>query len=185
MAKQPKKSKIDQLYNRPAKQNKGEDSSDSALLAKARERAREGATYWKDNWDAAEEDLIFLHVEQWPEQVKNEREADNRPCLTNNVLPTFVEQIIGDQLQNKPAIKINSVDVTRVKNIETGEDETLKISSVAGNNDYELAEVLQGLIKNIEYNCDAEDAYDTAFQAAVESGIGYLRVRSDYLAGID
>ena len=182
MAKQPKKSKIEQLYSKPAKQSKGEDSSDTALLAKARERAREGATYWKDNWENAEDDLKFLSGDQWPDQVKNEREKEQRPCLTNNVLPTFVEQIIGDQLQNKPAIKINSVDFTRVKSVETGEDESLKISSIAGTKDYELAEVIQGLIKNIEYNCDAEDAYDAAFQAAVESGMGYLRVRSDYLA---
>ena len=181
MAEQPKKSKIDQLYSKPAKQSKGEDSNDSAFLAKARERAREGATYWKDNWDSAEDDLNFLSGDQWPDKVKNERELEQRPCLTNNVLPTFVEQIISNQLQNKPAIKISSVDVTRVKNKETGEDESLKISNVAGSKDYELAEVRQGLIKDIEYNCDAEDAYDAAFQAAVESGIGYLRVRSDYL----
>lgn len=168
----------------PSKEKKEAKKSadNSAVLAKARERAREGATYWGDNWEQAEEDLKFLSGDQWPETVRTERENDGRPCLTNNVLPTFVEQIIGDQLQNKPSIKISSVDVTRVKNAQTGEDESLKISSVAGSQDYELAEVLQGIIKNIEYNCDAEDAYDVAFQSIVESGIGYLRVRSDYLS---
>lgn len=176
------KSKIDKLYKKPAKQPKKEDNSDDAFLVVARKRATDGATFWKENWMEAEDDLKFLSGDQWPGNVKTERESTNRPCLTNNVLPTYVEQIIGDQLQNKPSIKINSVDVTRVKNAETGEDETLKISSIAGKKDYELAEVLQGLIKNIEYNCDAEDAYDAAFQAAVESGIGYLRIRSDYLA---
>tara|TARA_R110000737_G_scaffold230580_1_gene244108 strand:+ start:12304 stop:14421 length:2118 start_codon:yes stop_codon:yes gene_type:complete len=183
MAKAPKKtkSKIDQLYGKP-KKAKSEDNADDALIARARERARDGASYWKENWELAEDDLKFISGDQWPESVKNERELEQRPCLTNNVLPTFVEQVIGDQLQNKPSIKINSTDVTRVPDRNTGEQTTLKIQSLSSNKEYELAEVLQGIIKNIEYNCDAEDAYDVAFQSAVEGAFGYLRVRSDYLA---
>lgn len=183
MAKATKKQKgtIDQLYGKP-KKAKNEDNSDDALIATARERARDGASYWKDNWELAEDDLKFLSGDQWPDQVKNERELEQRPCLTNNVLPTFVEQVIGDQLQNKPSIKINATDVTRVPDSETGEETSLKIKSVTSDKEYELAETLQGIIKNIEYNCDAEDAYDVAFQSAVEGAFGYLRVRSDYLA---
>lgn len=175
-----KKSKIDQLYGKPKKAK--EDNSDDALIARARERARDGASYWKENWELAEDDLKFISGDQWPDQVKSERELEQRPCLTNNVLPTFVEQVIGDQLQNKPSIKINATDATRVPDAETGEDTTLKIKSLSSTKEYELAEVLQGIIKNIEYNCDAEDAYDIAFQSAVEGAFGYLRVRSDYLA---
>lgn len=177
------KSKIDQLYNRPKKSNKA-GKGDAALLKTARERARDGATYWKDNWEAAEDDLKFVNGEQWPSQIRTERELEQRPCLTNNVLPSFVDQVLGDQRQNRPCIKVSPVDMVRVKTGE-GEDEkfeSLKISNEAGSKDYELAEVFSGLIKNIEYNCDAETSYDIAFQAAVESGIGYLRVRSDYLA---
>ena len=175
------KGTIDQLYGKP-KKAKSEDNADDALISRARERARDGASYWKENWELAEDDLKFISGDQWPEQVKNERELEQRPCLTNNVLPTFVEQVIGDQLQNKPSIKINSTDVTRVPDRDTGEQTTLKIQSLSSTKEYELAEVLQGIIKNIEYNCDAEDAYDVAFQSAVEGAFGYLRVRSDYLA---
>lgn len=177
-----RKSKIDQLYQKPVNKKMAESDSNMSLLQTARERARDGATYWKENWEAAEDDLKFLGGEQWPSQVRTERELEQRPCLTNNVLPTFVDQVLGDQRQNKPSIKVSATEVVRVKDVETGEDTTLKISNVAGSNDYELAEVLGGLIKNIEYNCEAETEYDIAFQSAVESGMGYLRVRSDYLA---
>lgn len=182
MAKKDKKSKVEQLYNQPAKRSVNNTDEDKTLLSTARERARDGASYWKDNWEAAEDDLKFLGGEQWPSQIRTERELEERPCLVNNVLPTFVDQVLGDQRQNRPAIKVSSTEVTRVQDAETGEDTTLKISNVAGKNDYELAEVFTGLIKNIEYNCDAETEYDIAFQSAVESGMGYLRVRSDYLA---
>uniref|UniRef100_UPI0035C68106 portal protein n=1 Tax=Serratia quinivorans TaxID=137545 RepID=UPI0035C68106 len=93
-----------------------------------------------------------------------------------------MDQVLGDQRQNRPAIKVSATDVVRVPDSETGEDTTLRISNTTGKTDYELAEVFTGLIKNIEYNCDAETSYDIAFQSAVESGMGYLRVRSDYLA---
>lgn len=181
MANKKQKNSVDQLYGKP-KKAKNEDSSDNALIAIARERARDGASYWSENWELAQDDLKFISGDQWPDQVKNERELEQRPCLTNNVLPTFVEQIIGDQLQNKPSIKINATDVSRVTDAETGEETTLKIKSMSSDKEYELAETLQGIIKNIEYNCDAEDAYDMAFQSAVEGAFGYLRVRSDYLA---
>lgn len=175
------KSKIEQLYNKPVKPNK-EDNDNGGLLATARKRAREGASYWKDNWEAAEDDLMFLAGEQWPSQVRTERELEQRPCLVNNVLPTFVDQVLGDQRQNRPSIKVSATNVTRVTNPETGEQEDLQISNTSGKSSYDLAEVFTGLIKNIEYNCDAETSYDIAFQSAVESGMGYLRVRSDYLA---
>jgi hypothetical protein len=174
-----KKSKVESLYAKPTvKKAKG---ADDEVITLARERALQGATYWRDNWKAWEDDLKFLSGEQWPESVRAEREAEGRPCLTNNVLPTFVEQIIGDQLQNKPSIKISASDSTRIMDIGTGKETSLKIKSLTSDKEYELSEVMQGLIKSIEYNCDAEDAYDLAFLSAVESGCGFLRVRSDYL----
>lgn len=157
-------------------------TDNDSVIKLARERARTGADYWGDNWEAAEEDLNFLNGEQWPEEVKREREADGRPCLVNNVLPTFVDQVIGDQRQNRPAIKISPVNMVRVPSSTGEQPESLKISSDAGSKDYELGEVYTGLIRNIEYNCDAETSYDIAFQSAVESGMGYLRVRSDYMS---
>lgn len=176
-----KKTGIEKLYVAQPKGNNADGKGDDALLKKARERARDGQTYWKDNWDAAEDDLKFLSGEQWPSQVRTERELEQRPCLTNNVLPTFVDQVLGDQRQNKPSIKINASEPILVPDTEGGEMQTLKISNQSGKKDYEIAEVYQGLIRNIEYNCNAEDAYDFSFQASVESGIGYLRVLSDYL----
>jgi hypothetical protein len=162
------------------KDNK-QSEKDSELLAQARERAERGATYWKSNWDSALDDLKFLNGEQWPESIRIDRELKSRPCLTNNVLPTFVDQVLGDQRQNRPSISVKPVSMVTVTNPAKGEPETLKISNETGTKEYELGEVLSGIIRNIEYNCDAETSYDIAFQSAVESGMGYLRVYPDYV----
>lgn len=172
--------KVENLYQQPKPKPKSKEDI-SSFLKVARERARDGATFWQDNWKEAEDDLNFLSGDQWPGSVKTERNEDNRPCLVNNVLPTFVDQVLGDQRQNKPSIKVNPVDMVNVSQ-DADNSEELKINSAAGKNDYTLAECFTGLIKNIEYNCDAETAYDMAFQSAVQSGMGYLRVLSDYIS---
>ena len=80
--------------------------------------------------------------------------------LTINRLPVFARQIIGDARQNKPSIKIYPAE----------------------DGDAEIAEIYEGLIRNIEYVSSAPDAYDTAFESAVICGIGAWRVCTDYVS---
>ena len=105
------------------------------------------------------DDLKFRSGEQWPDEVKKNRELDRRPCLTINRLPQFIKQITNDQRQNRPAIQVSPVDDLA---------------------DPETAEVLQGLIRHIEYDSNADIAYDTAFDGAVTHGRGYFRVVTKY-----
>ncbi len=105
------------------------------------------------------DDLKFRAGEQWPDDVKRGRELDKRPCLTINRIPQFIRQVTNDQRQNRPAIQVNPVD-------DKGDTDT--------------AEVLQGLIRHIEYDSNADVAYDTAFDAAATHGRGYFRVVTDY-----
>jgi len=158
------------------KEAKGKQD-DHSILKTARRRSRDGATYWRENWDAAEDDLENLAGEQWDEDIKRERENDGRPCLTNNVLPTFVDQVLGDQRQNRPSIKVSARSTT----LPIGPDQELKIPSRTGSKKYTLSEVMSGVVKDIEYSCDAETSYDNAFEASAGSGMGYLRVRTDWV----
>lgn len=105
------------------------------------------------------EDLKFRAGEQWPDEVKHQRNIDRRPCLTVNRIPQFIRQVTNDQRQNRPAIKVSPVD-----------DQA----------DVETAKVYQGIIRHIEYNSNADIAYDTAFESAATHGFGYFRVITDY-----
>ena len=105
------------------------------------------------------EDLRFRAGEQWPDNIKVQREREQRPCLTiNRVLPA-IRQVTNDQRQNRGAIKVSPVD-----------DKA----------DVDTAEVLQGVIRNIEYDSNADVAFDTAFDGAVTGGFGYVRVITEY-----
>jgi hypothetical protein len=71
-----------------------------------------------------------------------------------------VLQVVNDARQNKAQIKV---------------------TPTGGRASYEAAQVFSGIIRRIEYQSKAVDAYSTATYHQVESGIGYVRVETDYV----
>jgi hypothetical protein len=125
----------------------------------ARRRFRLALEVWGPQRELAREDMKFRLGEQWPENVKAQRELDNRPCITINRVPQFIRQVTNDERQNRPSIHI------------TPRSEKA---------DPKTAEILEGLIRSIEYD-GADVARDTAFDfAATTGGPGWYRVVSDY-----
>lgn len=131
------------------------------ILKEAREAFELSADHEADNRREALDDLRFARLgEQWPEQVRRDRELDGRPCLTINRLPAFIRQVVNDARLNKPAIVCHPVDDRA---------------------DPATAEVFNGLIRQIEQSSDAHVAYDTALDFAVTGGFGYFRINTRYV----
>lgn len=134
--------------------------ADDDLLKDAKEKFTQASDAESDNRTAYEDDIRFArHEEQWPEAVRKAREREGRPCLTISKLNAFSRQVVNDARQNKPSIKVHPAD--------SGADP-------------DTAEVINGLIRNIEYTSNADVAYDTAVDCAVNGGFGYIRVGLDY-----
>ena len=85
----------------------------------------------------------------------------HKPNYEFNRIRQLIRRVTGQQLKNKPNIKVRAVE----------------------DNDVDTAEVLNGLIKNIEVQSSAETAYDTAFQWACGGGYGVISVVSEYEIG--
>lgn len=135
---------------------------DSALIGEATKFLTQSASTDSKNRAAALDDLWFLQGDgQWPMASKALRTAEGRPCLTINTLPAMVHQVTNDLRQNKPGIKVHPVD-----------DDA----------DVETAEVMQGMIRHIEYDSNAEVAYVTAASSAAAGGAGYFELYTDYEA---
>lgn len=135
------------------------DDESSKILELARARFDLAVDAESSLRTLALEDLKFGAGEQWDPADKAQRQLERRPCLTINRLPQFIRQIVNDQRQNRPAIKVSPVD-----------DKA----------DPETAKVFQGIIRHIEQSSNAELAYDTAFDSAVRTGFGYFRIRTAY-----
>jgi hypothetical protein len=137
-----------------------ESGDNSDILEMALEDFKNFSEANQDNVDAWREDMEFARLgKQWPDEVKRQREQDGRPCLTINKLPSFIRQVTNDARQNKPAIKYHAVS-----------DDASK----------DVAEIYNGLTRNIEYSSNADIAYDNALDHAVTAGFGYFRVVTEY-----
>ncbi|HKQ43849.1 MAG TPA: portal protein [Rhizomicrobium sp.] len=134
--------------------------TDEQLLADARDAFALCEEAESENRIEALDDLRFAKLgEQWPEQVRQQRIKDGRPCLTINRQPAFIRQVVNEARQNRPGIQVHPVD---------------------GVADPAIAEIYNGLIRNIEQTSKADVAYDTAVDCAVSNGFGYFRINTDY-----
>ncbi len=107
------------------------------------------------------DDLEFSQGEpfQWRPEDVADRVRDGRPCLTINRLNGPIKQVTNQQRSSRPAIQVNPVD---------------------DGADTETAEILQGLIRRIELQSDADIVYATAGDHQVRMGRGYWYVVAEF-----
>jgi len=113
----------------------------------------------RDQRKLAVEDIKFAQTEdgQWDEGAKEKRA--NRPRFTINRVAGAIDQLIGDQRQNRTDIKVRPV---------------------SGGATEDTAKVMEGLIRNVESTSKASNAYDTAFDEMVNGGYGGWRVVTEF-----
>ena len=105
------------------------------------------------------DDMRFAHVEggQWDEDARTKRA--NRPRFEVNRVEPAIDQVVGNQRQNRVSVKIRPV---------------------SGGADEKTAKIFNGLIRNIESTSKANNAYDAAFDEAVTGGFGGWRVLTEF-----
>lgn len=140
---------------------KKSQSQDKDILSKAKQRFADCQQFYGNEYKRGVDDLKFLLGEQWSESDVNKRNAEGKPCLTENRLLPFAHQVINDIRQSRPAINVVPVD---------------------NNSDPETAKILRGIIRNIEVQSSADNVYDTAAWNALASGYGWIRVNTKYVS---
>ncbi len=133
-------------------------ADDKKILSEIRDRFKLAYDAVHTAYEKMVGDLKFLDGDQWKQSTLKDR--DGRPSVTVNKLPQKVDRVTGDIRQNSPAIKIKPVD---------------------SESDPPTAEMLTGLIRNIEMQSAAEIAYDTAGESAVGCGKGTFRILTQYV----
>lgn len=131
------------------------------FLAKARERFKAARDYWDKIYKPAKEDFEFYGGEQWPVNIRNQREADQanpRPILTINRLPQFHNQIVNSYRQSSLSMKA------------VGQED----------HDVETARIYEGIFRQIEKQSFAQVAYIKGISDAVIGCMGYIRVVGEY-----
>jgi len=135
----------------------------SGIIERAKSNYKRDVEGWEEIYQAARGDMLFLSDDkyaQWEQRDYKSRLSSSRPTLTIDQLGQFVHQVANSIRMNTPSINI----------IPSG-----------SNSNVETAEVFKGLIRNIEYTSNADDAYDTASLNSIKSSFGFIRVDHDYI----
>jgi hypothetical protein len=158
--------KVANIGSNPTKSAGGDDNK----MAIMRHRLEMAQSAYSDSREDELDDLRFMagspdNQWQWPADVLATRGSvqgqtiNARPCLTINKLPQHVRQVTNEQRQNRPSGKVIPAD---------------------DNADVQVAEIMNGVVRHIEYMSDADVAYDTACDNQVTYGEGYIRLLTEY-----
>jgi hypothetical protein len=137
------------------------DSSPVDFMATARNRFAAAAEDERELRRKFIEDLKLASPDgddQWDPQIKLQREMAGRPAMAFPRCHTFVQQVANEARQNKPQVKF-------APRLDSDED---------------TAEVYEGLARFIQYESNAQIAYETAIEYSAGGSFGYYRFLTEY-----
>lgn len=108
----------------------------------------------------AKDDALFREGDQWDHAPTTTASAET-PELTINFTDTLATRVVNNIKEQRPRGKAHPV----------GDGATI-----------EIAEVINGVGRHVEYRSEASVAYDNAADQAVTSGWGYFRILSEYVS---
>lgn len=143
-------------------------SGDEQIVAEAIMRFNRCAEFEAIARERFMEDLKFAHADsengfQWPNNLLRARATEQKPCLTMNMVRQHNLNIVNEAKRNKSSVKF----------VGMGNGAT-----------QESANVLQQIARHIEYQSNAQAAYETAREFQVDAGKGWVRLVTDW-AGPD
>ncbi len=112
------------------------------------------------NREAEIERLKFYAGDQWRDTEISKRKDQGRPYITINKCKPAVDQIEGDIRLNPPGPKCKPV---------------------GGGADNDTADILEGLLREVDYRSNAKTAYSTAGKYCAASGCAYIELATEYV----
>lgn len=108
------------------------------------------------NRESARHNIEFVYninEGQWPEEIRDDRK--DRPCLVSNKLHKFVAHVANQERDQRLAGNVRPVD---------------------DKGDVATAEIMSGLIRQIEHASDAQRVYTGGGKHAIAAGFGFWRI---------
>ena len=142
----------------PVKQNyvpEGFDSQDQ-FIQDMRAQYQHDVDFDRINRYEAIDDLRFAAGEQWDPVVLLQRKS--LPCLVINTIPQFTAQLVGDWRESRKAIKV----------VPSNDEDT------------DVADVREDLVRNIEMQSRADRSYDQSFESMIQCGDGAYKICVEY-----
>jgi hypothetical protein len=133
--------------------------TDKKLHAIALDQFRLDCEQERDIRDKAEIDVDFRAGDQWNPKIKAARVAEGRPALSFNKTHIYIQSIANEARQNKPQPKVNPI---------------------GGGAKTDTANVINGILRHIQYRSQADVASDTALDHSTGSSFGFIRAITEF-----
>lgn len=132
---------------------------DKKILKEARDRYTYGMDSWRKTRDEKAKDMRYLIGDPWDPKEKEARRQANRPALAMDELNQYTNELVNGVRESKRAVKV--------------------IPKGTGSHDKE-AELRANMIRDIEYSSQAQTAYITALEGAVNGSYGFWRISTEF-----
>jgi hypothetical protein len=144
-----------------AKEPETDKKGDAAILSEADSRFEQIKADDSHNRTSyiSDIDFVFKPGAQWAPNIRAQRKTFGEEVFEFNQVKQFVSQVVNDQLQNRPGIRIHPAN---------------------GEASEKVAEIMQGLVRQIENDSKADNVYKNGFRLAVAGNRGWWRVVSEY-----
>lgn len=130
------------------------------LIEVALERFKQASEAEFETRAASLDDLKFSTGEQWDTALLTQRQQQQKPSLTMDQIQQSIRLVCNQYRQQPPSIQVNPI---------------------GSGSDKETAEILQGIFRHIEVNCDAQAVYEKKHEGTVRKGFASLRLNTDYI----
>src|SRR5579859_4400918 len=136
--------------------------SEREIFDEAKDRLQISLSADENNRNEAKEDLLFAEGEgHWDDDTAVTTASMETPQLTINLTDAMVQRVVNNIKQQRPRGKCHPV----------GDGATV-----------DLAKVINGIGRHVEYRSEASVAYDLAGDMGVRAGWGWARLVVEYVA---
>jgi len=135
--------------------------TDEEILQQMRQRFAAAREAEAEERRSHEDAMAFRAGQQWPDHLMRQRQAPGaeRPCLVIDRLSQFISQIVNSYRRSPLG---------------------LRVRPKTGGATQELATIIEGHLRDIEQQSEAEIVYTMALDHAVGHGLGYWRLVTEY-----
>ena len=137
------------------------------MVSQMERRLAHAAEWWRETFEKGQRDVHRIYIDQWPESARAMRVAQQRPALTINSLPQYIANITSQNQQSTLGVRF--INAGGLEGPVPGAiDKMVRLTH---------GEIMSGIWRWVETDCDAPTKYARAAQHAAEAGIGWMIFR--------
>jgi hypothetical protein len=141
------------------------DLDDDQFISRSIERVNEWFAYFNMNIENAKEDIYFAVINQWDQNLYQERVQEGKACLQINYIYALIASLVGQYRKQTPEFKVYTTTDESNPNAEVSQPQI---------------DLYDGLMRQIFFDNKSEIVFQQAGESALLRGFGAIAVHVEY-----